>query len=217
MDGAETGGLLLIQFARSAREGQVKTRMIPHLSAAGARDLHCELVVWTCRQLLASGLGDVELHVAGDTGQPLFAVCRALGVRAVLPQRGAHLGERMYRAIREGLRRYASVILVGSDCPGIDADYLRRATYALDEVPLVLGPATDGGYVMLGARAIEPGLFQDIPWGTGDVCACTRAALGRLGLPWAELPALADIDRPEDLPVWEAFRQAGAGRVEPPV
>lgn len=212
MAGAERSGLLLVQFARAPREGSVKTRMTPHLSAAGARDLHCELVDWTCRTLLASGLGDVEIHVAGDTGQPLFECCRALGAAAIVPQQGADLGERMYHAMRGGLARYGTVILVGSDCPGIDGAYLRRAVFALDEAPLVLGPAIDGGYVMIGARSIEPGLFRDIPWGTGEVYARTRAALGRSGARWAELPALADIDRPEDLPLWEALKKAAVGR-----
>lgn len=209
MGRVERDGLLLVQFARAPLEGQVKTRMIPHLSAAGARDLHCELVTWTCRQLLASGLGDVEVHVAGETGEPLFERCLSLGATAVVGQEGAHLGERMYHAIREGLERYASVILVGSDCPGIDAAYLRRAVFALGEAPLVLGPATDGGYVMLGASAIEPDIFHDIPWGTAEVYARTRAALSGMTTLWAELPALADIDRPEDLPVWEACKRTG--------
>lgn len=208
----EKRGLLLVQFARAPREGWVKTRMMPHLSAAAARDLHCELVDWTCRQLLASRLGDVEVHVAGDTGQALFERCRALGAAAIEPQQGQDLGERMYHAMRTGLERYASVILVGSDCPGIDAAYLRRAEFALGEAPLVLGPATDGGYVMIGARSVEPGVFQDIPWGTGEVYARTRAALGRSGASWAELPPLADIDRPEDLPLWESLKKRAAGQ-----
>lgn len=206
---AERDRLLLVQFARSPLEGQVKTRMIPHLTAAAARDLHCELVTWTCRQLLASGLGDVEVHVAGDTCEPLFERCLALGASAVLQQQGAHLGERMYHAIREGLERYASVILVGSDCPGIDPAYLRRAAFALGEAPLVLGPAIDGGYVMIGANAIEPEVFRDIPWGTPGVYARTRAALSRMSMRWAELPALSDIDRPEDLTVWEDLKRTG--------
>ncbi len=215
MAGAERGGCLMLQFARSPREGRVKTRLIPHLSAAAARDLHCELVEWTCRQLLASGLGDVQVHVAGETEDALFEHCRSQGAAAIVEQRGADLGERMFHAISDGLERYASVILVGSDCPGIDAAYLRRAAFALEEAPLVLGPATDGGYVMIAARAIEPDMFRDIPWGTGAVYARTRAVLSRKGLMWAEMPALADIDRPEDLPLWEDLKQAACADRNP--
>jgi rSAM/selenodomain-associated transferase 1 len=202
--------LLLIQFARSPREGRVKTRMIPYLSPADACDLHCELTLWTCRQLLESGLGDVELSVAGDMDHPLFQRCRELGVTRLSRQRGKDLGERMYTAIREGLASHRGVILVGSDCPGVDAAYLRHAACALREAPLVLGPATDGGYVLIGTRAIEAGIFRDIPWGTGEVYARTRAALQQTGTNWAELPPLTDIDRPDDLPVWEALKRVAA-------
>ncbi|NQX90035.1 MAG: glycosyltransferase [Halioglobus sp.] len=207
---------MLLQFARAPVKGRVKTRMLPYLSAAGACDLHCDLVRWTCERLLGSALGDVEVHVAGNLEHALFAECRALGAADIVPQRGDDLGERMHRALRDALLRYRTVILVGSDCPGIDAAYLQRAAFALQEAPLVVGPATDGGYVMLGARTLVSSLFRAMPWGTDRVYAQTRSALSRAGLRWAELPALADIDRPEDLPVWEALqRDTGAARAVP--
>ena len=96
-------GVLLIQFSRAPQPGQVKTRMLPHLSAEQACDLHCELTRWTCRQLLGSELGAVELSVTGDRDHPLFAECQAMGVNRVLRQRGADLGQRMYNALRCGL------------------------------------------------------------------------------------------------------------------
>jgi rSAM/selenodomain-associated transferase 1 len=199
--------LLLIQFARSPEEGRVKTRMMPYLSASAACELHCELTLWTCRQLLDSGLGEVELSVAGDAAHPLFMRCQALGVARVSPQRGTDLGQKMYNAIRGGLQQNASVILVGSDCPGIDAAYLRQAVAALHGAPVVLGPATDGGYVLIGARKIEEEVFQGIPWGGDEVYASTQTALKRAGLTWAVLPTLSDIDRPEDLPIWEEMKR----------
>lgn len=73
------GDTLLLQFARSPVPGAVKTRMLPTLSPQQACDLHCELVLWTCRRLLDSGLGTVELAVAGDLGAPLFEECLGLG------------------------------------------------------------------------------------------------------------------------------------------
>jgi rSAM/selenodomain-associated transferase 1 len=199
--------LLLIQFTRTPQAGQVKTRMLPHLSAAQACELHCDLTRWTSRQLLDSGLGTVELSVAGDREHALFTECKAMGVSRILRQRGADLGQRMYHAMRCGLARYANVILVGSDCPGIDASYLRQAVAALYAAPLVLGPAHDGGYVLIGARAIKREIFQDIPWGSAQVFEKTTAALVREGVCWEELPRLADIDRPEDLPIWEALQR----------
>jgi len=209
-DAGGGGSLLLLQFTRSPRRGQVKTRMIPHLSPAAACDLHCELTLWTCRRLLDSALGDVELAVAGDLRDPLFDRCRDLGVKRVSEQQGADLGERMDNAFRTGLASYGGVILVGSDCPGIDADYLGRAAAALQSLDVVLGPAMDGGYVLIGARSVPAALFRGMPWGTGEVYAQTLAALRRSGLDWTELPPLTDIDRPEDLPAWEVLKRETA-------
>lgn len=200
-------GARLIQFARSPVPGEVKTRLVPPLTPAQACDLHTELALWTTRQLLASRLGEVEVSVAGATGHPLFSQCRALGVARISRQCGVDLGERMYNAIREGLGVRERVLLVGSDCPGIDARYLQGALELLEDAPVVLGPAIDGGYVLIGARQIKESVFRGIPWGTGEVLARTRAALGEAGLGFAELPALADIDRPGDLPVWEQVKR----------
>ncbi|HEY6131598.1 MAG TPA: TIGR04282 family arsenosugar biosynthesis glycosyltransferase [Halioglobus sp.] len=205
---AKTRTRLLIQFARAPQVGHVKTRMLTHLSASRACDVHCELTLWTCRQLLDSKLGNVELSVTGDTQHALFRQCRAMGVKGVEQQRGADLGERMYNALQRGLTQYASVILVSSDCPGIDPAYLRQAVVALQSAPIVLGPATDSGYVLIGAaRAITSDIFADIPWGSDKVYETTVTALSQAGLEWAELPGLTDIDRPEDLAVWEAVKR----------
>lgn len=197
---------LLVQFAREPRPGGVKTRMMPQLSAREACDLHCELVLWTCARLVESGVGDVELCVAGDTADALFAQCLSLGAARVSSQRGADLGERMLGAIRRGLRDYRKVLLVGSDCPALSAGYLWRAAAALDETPVILGPAADGGYVLIGATRIEAAVFADIAWGSGDVFAATRRNLAAAGIGYDVLPELADVDRPEDLAAWEAVR-----------
>jgi rSAM/selenodomain-associated transferase 1 len=199
--------LLLIQFTRAPQVGRVKTRMLTHLSAVQACELHCELTLWTCRQLLDSGFGDVELSVAGDTSHELFNHCVAMGVSRISQQQGADLGQRMYNAMQRGLAQYASVVLVGSDCPDIDSAYLGQALAALDTVPVVVGPSTDGGYVLLGARVITRDIFQEIPWGTDQVYAKTRVALTRSELDWVELPWLTDIDSPKDLLVWEAVKR----------
>jgi uncharacterized protein len=159
---------------------------------------------------LASRLGPVELHVDGDAGHPLFARLQADGIAGITAQRGTDLGERMYNALRDGLARFASVILVGSDCPGIDPAYLRQATGALRGASVVLGPAADGGYVLIGARRVSPSVFSGIAWGGDKVFGDTVTALETAGLDWAALPVLADIDRPSDLPVWEAAKSGRA-------
>lgn len=205
---APVGDVLLIQFARAPVVGAVKTRMMPHLSPEQACALHSELVLWTCRQLVACGFGAVQLAVTGDADHPLFKRCmEELGVAAVTRQQGEDLGERMGRALADGLATHRRVVLVGSDCPSIDRDYLAAALRGLEQQTLVLGPAEDGGYVLVGARAICPEMFEEIPWGTGEVYAETVRRLRRLGRGWEELPTLADIDRPADLAVWRALQR----------
>lgn len=206
---AEAPATLLIQFARAPLAGQVKTRMIPTLSATEACDLHCALVRWTARQLVASGVGPVQLAVTSDAQHPLFQDCLAYGVGEVLLQRGADLGERMFHALSDALACFERVILVGSDCPGLDGPYLAQAVTALDQAPLVLGPAQDGGYVLIGARRIARELFEGIDWGSDHVYQQTVSLLAALGWNWQSLPEKVDIDRPEDLPQWHALVQQG--------
>jgi len=207
----EYADCLFIQFAREPVVGAVKTRMIPQLSPLEACALHAELVLWTAGTLVAANLGRVELAVAGNAGHALFEACLGLGVAGLTLQRGANLGERMYGALVAGLDRFGRVVLVGSDCPSIDRSYLRQALDALQSADVVLGPAADGGYTLVGARWVPREMFEDISWGTATVFSATTRCLGRLGLPWVELPTLNDIDRPEDLPAWTTLRAARGG------
>jgi len=201
-----SASVLIIQFAREPVPGQVKTRMLPHLSPDEACKLHSDLVLWSCRRLLSSSLAPVQLHVAGDKRHRVFEQCQAMGVSKILEQRGADLGQRMYRAISAALTVHEKVVLVGSDCPGIDADYVGSALRALDRVPLVLGPAEDGGYVLIGATQIDWLLFEGVNWGSAAVLSQTLERLARLDWEFEELDCSRDIDRPEDLPAWEAIR-----------
>jgi rSAM/selenodomain-associated transferase 1 len=198
--------VLLIQFARAPVPGQVKTRMIPHLTPQQACDLHSELVLRTCRQLLASQLGETELSVAGDVQLPLFQQCRALGIGRISQQQGHDLGQRMFRAIHAGLQAYERVLLVGSDCPAIDRAYLAQALQALERAPVVLGPAMDGGYVLFGATRVSAQWFEGIEWGSSRVFSDTVQKLRESGAEWLALPELADVDRPEDIPAWERLK-----------
>ncbi len=198
----ERGGALLIQFARTPVVGGVKTRLVPELGEEGACALHIELVRHTCDQLLAAALGPLEIWVAGSAEHPVFADCLAVGAAALRQQQGADLGERMFSALRDGLDRAERVLLVGSDCPELDPDYLAGALNALDGAPVVFGPAADGGYVLVGAKAVTEALFTGIAWGESSVLAKTLERAESLGWRVATLATKADIDRPEDLQRW---------------
>ena len=197
--------VLFIQFAREPLPGLVKTRMLPELNPEQACDLHSELVYWTSQVLTGANLGRVELSVAGNIASPLFRQCEDLGVKALTRQVGQDLGERMYNALAEGLERFSKVILVGSDSPQIDRDYLLGAIAALDDSEVVLGPAQDGGYVLIGVRKLDKQWFEGIEWGSATVYAKTLEGFALTSAQWQHLEVLRDIDRPEDLPIWRAI------------
>jgi uncharacterized protein len=117
----------------------------------------------------------------------------------------------MYNALVAGLERFERVVLVGSDCPSIDRDYLHQALLALEQDDIVLGPAADGGYTLVGARRVPREMFEGISWGTGAVFSETTLRLQRSGVAWSALPVLTDIDRPGDLPAWTALRATRGG------
>ncbi len=188
-------------FSKAPVAGRVKTRLIDALGAGGAAALHRRLTRQALNTALSANLGPVHLFCAPDTRHPFF---RGLKMESGVPlrsQRGRNLGERMHHAMAFALARHRSVLIIGSDCPQLSAEYLARASAALRSpgVPVVLGPATDGGYVLIGASRSDPALFHQVPWGTDRVLDVTRARLRALGWRWHELAPLQDVDRPEDL------------------
>jgi rSAM/selenodomain-associated transferase 1 len=200
---------LFIQFAREPVPGAVKTRLLPAVTPEQACAIHADLVQHTARVLLTAGLGAVRLDVAGDPAHPLFQRCLSMGVAGVRRQSGADLGARMQDALRDGLATAERVVLVGSDCPQLDRDYLGAALAALDADDVVLGPARDGGYVLIGVRRVDACWFDGVAWGTAAVYPQTVARLDASGAAWQALAPLADVDRPEDLPLWWAVQQDG--------
>jgi len=187
-------------FARAPTPGEAKTRLIPALGAAGAAALHRRLVMHCLRAATDAQLGPVELWCAPDAGDRFFRECeRRFGVGLRSQGRG-DLGARLLGAFEAALARASRAILVGSDIPALSAQYLRDAERALaggDDA--VIGPAEDGGYVLVGLSRCDPELFRGIPWGGSEALAETRRRIAALGWRVTELPALWDVDRPEDL------------------
>jgi rSAM/selenodomain-associated transferase 1 len=189
----------VLVFARAPVPGQVKTRLIPALGAEGAARLHQRLTEALLDLLAASDRIAVELWAAPDASHPFFVQAARRWPVTVHEQRGDDLGERLALAAASALRRARAVLLIGADCPEMSLDYLAEAERRLEHQDAVIGPAQDGGYVLLGLRRFAPSLFAQIPWGGEMVAALTMARLDRLGWRWSALPPLRDIDRPEDL------------------
>jgi rSAM/selenodomain-associated transferase 1 len=197
---AAEAGCRVIVFARAPEPGKVKTRLIPALSAAGAAELHRRLVRHTLGAATGARIGPVELWCTPDTNDPFFRECqRSLGV-SLYAQGGGDLGTRMQRAFESALARSRHAILAGSDIPALSAQYFRDAAQALVQGgDVVIGPAEDGGYVLVGLSRCDPELFRGIPWGGPEVMAETRRRIAALAWCLSELPVLWDVDRPEDL------------------
>ncbi|MEO6245967.1 MAG: TIGR04283 family arsenosugar biosynthesis glycosyltransferase, partial [Opitutaceae bacterium] len=127
------------------------------------------------------------------------------------------LGARMERATREALSEGAkSVVVIGADCPQLTGPDLSAALARLREHDVVLGPAIDGGYYLIGLRRPQPELFRDIAWSTATVLAQTLATAKRSALQCHLLKRLGDVDQPHDLAIWAATpaaQVAGQGRV----
>lgn len=187
-------------FARAPRAGETKTRLIPALGAEGAARLHERLIRRTLQTAQVAAPDVLELWCTPDTTHPLFRDYeRHHGVRLRV-QSGDDLGARMRHALADAGRCNEVAVLVGTDCPALDAQHLRRAAAWLEEgADLVLGPAEDGGYVLIGAGRADAALFTGVPWGGTQVLRATLERAERLGLAVRLLPVLADLDRPEDL------------------
>ncbi len=186
----------LLVFTKAPVPGRVNTRLQPALSPQAAADLQCRLIERTLTTVSESRLPS-QLWI--DRPHPfLRARAETLGIPC-FRQSGENLGQRMQRAAARALASHEAVVIIGTDCPALDTDYLHRAGGMLASRDAVLGPAIDGGYVLLGLRRADAQVFAGVTWSSPAVLEQTRDNLRRLGWRWAELEALRDIDRPEDL------------------
>jgi uncharacterized protein len=199
--------VLFIQFARAPVLGSVKTRLRPAISSTQALALHLQLLRRTAITLLDSGLAEVELWLSDSSHHPDITALAAKGLPTRV-QSGEGLGQRMCAAISAGLSGADKVVLVGSDCPGIDSNYLKEALAELETNDVVLGPASDGGYVLIAARRCSHKLFANVNWGSEWVLQQTISNLETLGWTYSLLEVLDDIDRPEDLALLATFGMA---------
>jgi len=198
-----------ILFTRWPEPGKAKTRLAPALGPEGAANLHRRLTEHALAGLRACrDERGAEPHVY-FAGHSAARFRDWLGTDlAYRRQSTGDLGVRLRAATTAsfagGARR---VIVTGSDCPGVTASLLSQAFRSLAFCDLVLGPATDGGYYLIGMNKPHEALFSRMPWGTEDVFEETRRRARTAGLRVALLPPLADIDRPADLPVWHAAQR----------
>lgn len=189
----------LIIFAKAPQPGLCKTRLNPALGAKGAADLAARMLASTLAFASEAGFASVILRMAPDPTNGAWQDVSIPAGTQCLAQGDGDLGARMQRAAEAALLDHDAVLLVGTDCVELDADWLRAAAAALADHDAVLHPSDDGGYTLLGLRRSHDSLFSEMPWSTEQVAALTRERLDALGWRYAVLSISHDIDTPDDL------------------
>ncbi len=189
----------IIIIAKEPRAGLAKTRLIPALGRQGAAQLADRMLRHTLVQAQQAALGPVELCVTPDSKTPYWQQLTVTPELHLSQQRNGTLGQRMAHAAERGLNGGSPVMLIGTDCPALDAKRLKTMAASLAEHDTCLCPTLDGGYSLLGLRKLDNALFDDIPWSTNQVADLTRQRLQKLAWSCHESELLADVDEPEDL------------------
>ncbi|MEM8604404.1 MAG: TIGR04282 family arsenosugar biosynthesis glycosyltransferase [Cyanobacteria bacterium P01_H01_bin.121] len=199
----------LLIFTRYPKPGKTKTRLIPAVGPEGAATIQRELTEHTIQTVrsLQARLPELVSTVfyTGTTQQQMAAWLGSdLQYR---PQGEGNLGQRMQASFQAAFAMGAKrVVIIGIDCPELAVTDLEQAFIALSKQAIVFGPATDGGYYLLGQQHLVPELFVNVEWGTDQVLAQSLAIATQLNLTVQQLRPLTDIDRPADLPLWEQLR-----------
>ncbi len=201
-----TAPVQLIQFARWPLAGQVKTRLEPALGRDGALAAHIRLTLTVLERLTASGhpvamAWDRALVLPPDAAAPILDAMDRFGVSSWI-QQGRDLGERMTSALTEGLMAADIAMVIGSDCPSVDAAYIAQAQRTLQQAEVVFGPSDDGGYVLIGARRTRAAMLEQVEWGSGRALAQSITAVRGAGLSVTTLEPRWDVDEPAD---WDRF------------
>lgn len=204
--GAVEDSRRVVVFLKAPRPGEVKTRLAADLDPPAAAAIYRVLVERTLA--VVAGAWQVELRYAPDDAREEIAPWLRPGWRGAA-QGGGDLGVRLERAVSDAMGGGVNrVVLVGTDCPELGTADIEEAWRDLELHDVVLGPATDGGYWLIGLRRRWPELFRDIPWSTDRVLATTRARAAGAGLRLALLRERADVDTLED---WRRWLRGGAG------
>lgn len=205
----------LILFTRYPEPGKAKTRLIPALGAEAAAEIHRQMTEHTLAQvkpLQRSRPLTVEIWFAGGDRTRMQNWLGSDITYQLQPE--GDLGDRMAQAFQRAFDGgMKTAIIIGTDCPELTDALLTEAFQALQQTDVVLGPAADGGYYLIGLRRLVPKLFKTIAWSTDRVFQQTVDIANNLNLSLTTLPTLTDVDRPDDLLVWKRVLMTQADNI----
>lgn len=207
---SELSGGVLIQFAKWPEPGQVKTRLAADIGDEKALEAHLVLTTAVLHSLSATAY---PLSFWWDRPRPPGVQVHADKLLTQLShlaipqfsQKGADLGARMAHALGTALENSPKAVIVGSDCPSVDPDYVNQAFGALAEADVVLGPSDDGGFVLIGTRCDLGDALTGIEWGTSRALEQTVQALTEAGFVVRQLAHRWDVD---DVADWQRFLES---------
>ena len=185
----------IIVFQKKPELGKVKTRLAKTIGEVKALEAYLWLLEHTHEQVALVGC-DVFVYFEKEIDPAFIGNQRYAGAL----QHNGDLGQKMRSALEEVLAQgYHKVMVIGSDCPDVNSEVLEQAIDHLSSQDLVIGPAQDGGYYLIGMRKVYATLFENMPWSTSKVFSKTLAEAKRIGLKISLLRELADVDVYEDL------------------
>ncbi len=187
-------------MAKAPQAGFAKTRLIPLLGAAGAARVQRRFTLHTLHTAHNFAPQAVTLWCAPHAQHRFFRALRKTNGVVCQVQSDGDLGTKMQTIVAQHFAKHAAtpLLIMGTDCPLLSPGHLQQAAAALVQHDVVLIPAEDGGYVLIGLRRSVPEVFENITWSTALVLQQTRQQLRLAGASWHELPALWDIDEPAD-------------------
>lgn len=188
---------LLIIFYRNPQAGKVKTRIAATMGAEKALEIFIKLSMHV--KNITENIPIDKIVFYSDVIERGDLWPDATYLKAL--QHGKDLGIRMKNAFDEGFNSgYHSICIIGTDCFELTEQVISRSFEALLSADVVIGPARDGGYYLLGMKKLYPGLFENKPWSTATVFRKTIEDLDLLGLKYTLLPVLRDVDTEGDVP-----------------
>ena len=197
----------LYLFAKGPIPGEVKTRMQPYISPLQSVELATMMLVQSVEKVCRFWPGQLVLTVTPDASLPVFdrlARSHRFYIEFQVP---GDLGNRMFHVLSQGINRYGSAVVMGCDVPQISGESLQRVHELLLDKKNVIGPASDGGFYLLGLSKITPGIFTGIQWGDEQVYSRVCQNFDDQGMALQNIAELRDIDRWDDL-VWLSSRDS---------
>ncbi|WP_057936444.1 TIGR04282 family arsenosugar biosynthesis glycosyltransferase [Algoriphagus resistens] len=190
----------IVIFQKNAQLGKVKTRLAATIGDQSAFEAYGLLVEYT-HKVVSQNEAQKILFFSDHLESNLTKYPK--NYRFEL-QSGPDLGKKMSNAFQQLFeQKFDRLVIIGTDCAEITSELISEAFEKLDKHEVVIGPADDGGYYLLGMRRFIPGLFEGIPWSTDRVTGLTKDYLTQNDIPFALLPTLSDVDVAED---WNRFK-----------